>query len=181
MGSLKDKLFGKGNAFNTRLLKKKEAPKASTKPAFKPKSTKKSAPMKKSSGGSKSSLPSSTSIMPKARPVNTTAPNPINKYGNVAGGLNRPLQKGEIKEKKSVLSDPGNKRIEMPKKVETSKPMKGGSSAVSKRPFMRDTETLNTFRQKESRRASDEATGKANAPKVKRAIGKFMLGKGYKG
>lgn len=58
-------------------------------------------------------------------------------------------------------------------------PAKKTTSAV--KPFMKDTSTLNDFKQKEARRSSDEKTGAANAPKVKKAIGKFMLGKGYKG
>lgn len=42
---------------------------------------------------------------------------------------------------------------------------------------MKDMETLSNFRQKESRRAADEGSNKG----LKKKIGKFMLGKAYKG
>lgn len=82
--SLKDKLFGKGNAFNTRLLKKKEAKGA---PA-KPKAAKKSAVVTKSpkkSGGMK--LPNKAPV-PASRPVSDFKSLSIS-----AGGVNAPAKK----------------------------------------------------------------------------------------
>lgn len=102
--------------------------------------------------------------LPKSAPTPTARPSKITMTGN-SGPSSRYTPKGKSE---ALSRSPAAKSFYNP----PANPVK---------PIMSDMVSMNDFKDKESRRSSDYSIGKANAPNVKRAIGKFALGKGYKG
>lgn len=159
--SLVDKLFGKGNAFNTRLLVKKPAKTAAPK---------KTQPVQKAPKA-KARLPKETTAVPMSRPGLSFGPDSTPKVVKAK----RPAY--SVTHDRDASYGPDDV-------VQPSGPSTRGKGMTKDAPFFPVTtgtnrEALNDFKQSESRRSSDYSIGKENAPRVKKAIGKFVLGKGY--
>ena len=114
---------------------------------------------------SKSKLPATTSVTPTARPSNEPAGK---------GYLSGPSKRGggpKIAPSQANIDKRKARGVGPNDAAKVKKAIFGDGG------FMKDKESLNNFRQKEARRAADEGSNKG----VGKKIGKFMLGKGYKG